>query len=49
MLKHLEGLSLKKFYKFKNNALKFLIRNNYLFRRASKNVLLRRIINREKN
>jgi hypothetical protein len=49
MLKYLEGLSLKKFYKFKNNTLKFLVCNGYLFRRASKNILLRRIIDEEEN
>jgi hypothetical protein len=49
MLKRPEGLSLKKFCKFKNNALKFLVRDGYLFRRASKNVLLRRIIDGEED
>jgi hypothetical protein len=38
-------MSLKEFNKFKKKALKFKLQKNQLFRRNSKNVLMRRMIN----
>ena len=48
-LKRLSRLIIKKFRKFKNYVLKFIVRDRDLFRRASKNILLRRVINSIKN
>ena len=42
-------LNRKKFCKFKNWALQFLVRDRHLFRRVNKNVLLRRIIDKAEN
>ena len=42
-------LNRKKFRKFKNWVLQFLVRNRHLFRRVNKNILLRKIIDKIKN
>ena len=42
-------LNRKKFRKFKNWALQFLVRDRHLFKRVNKNVLLRKIIDKIKN
>ena len=42
-------LNRKKFRKFKNWALQFLVRDKHLFRRVNKNVLLRKIIDKTEN
>jgi Integrase zinc binding domain len=42
-------LSTKEFMKFKANALKFMVRDGHLFRRASKNVPLRRVVDDKKD
>ena len=42
-------LNRKKFRKFKNWALQFLVRDRHLFRRVNKNVLLRKIIDKAEN
>ena len=39
-------LNRKKFHKFKNWALQFLVRDRHLFRRVNKNVLLRKVIDK---
>ena len=48
-LKRPPGLQGKQYRKFKIEALKFIIQDNYLFRRASKNISLRRVINKVKD
>ena len=48
-LRRLSKLIIKKFRKFKDYVLKFVVRDRDLFRRASKNILLRRVINSTKN
>ena len=42
-------LNRKKFHKFKNWALQFLVRDKYLFKRINKNILLWKIIEKRKN
>ena len=42
-------LNWKKFRKFKNWALQFLVRDKYLFKRINKNILLQRIIDKAEN
>ena len=42
-------LNRKKFRKFKNWALQFLVRDRHLFKRVNKNVLLRKVINKTEN
>ena len=42
-------LNRKKFRKFKNWVLQFLVRNRYLFKRVNKNILLRKVIDKVKN
>ena len=42
-------LNRKKFRKFKNWALQFLVRDRHLFKRVNKNVLLRKIIDKTEN
>ena len=37
------------FYKFKNNVLNFLIRDEFLFRRVNKNMSLRRVVNKKED
>ena len=44
-LKRLSRLITKKFRKFKDYVLKFVVRDKDLFRRASKNISLKRVIN----
>lgn len=44
-LHHSFKISTKKFHTFKNHVLKFLIKNNYLFRCTEKNLLLKRVVN----
>ena len=48
-LRRLSRLLIKKFRKFKNYILKFVIRDRDLFRKANKNILLRRVINNTEN
>ena len=43
-LRRPEKMNTKEFKKFKHHALKFLVRNRQLFRRQSKNVLMRRVV-----
>ena len=42
-------LNRKKFRKFKNWALQFLVRDRHLFKRVNKNVLLRKVIDKTEN
>ena len=42
-------LNRKKFRKFKNLILQFLVRNRHLFKRVNKNILLRKIIDKTEN
>ena len=42
-------LDRKKFRKFKNWALQFLVRDKHLFKRVNKNVLLQKVINKAEN
>ena len=48
-LRRLSRLITKKFRKFKDYVLKFVVRDKNLFRRASKNISLRRVINSTEN
>ena len=48
-LRRLSKLITKKFRKFKDYALKFIIRDKDLFRRVSKNISLRQVINNTEN
>ena len=43
------NLTIKKFQKFKKEALKYVIFNQYLFQQINKNISLQRIVNSEKN
>ena len=49
MLRRLSRLITKDFRKFKDYILKFVVRDRDFFRRASKNILLRRVINNTEN
>ena len=49
ILRRLSRLITKKFRKFKDYVLKFVIRDKDLFRRVSKNISLRRVINSTEN
>ena len=42
-------LNRKKFHKFKNWILQFLVRDKHLFKRVNKNVLLQKVINKAEN
>jgi len=46
-LKRPEGMTGKEFRKFKVEALKYIVLDGYLFRRASKNIPLRRVMDDE--
>jgi hypothetical protein len=46
-LKRPEGVTGKEFRKFKAEALKFIVLDGHLFRRASKNIPLRRVVDNE--
>ena len=48
-LRRLSKLITKEFRKFKDYILKFVVRDRNLFRRVSKNILLRRVINSTEN
>lgn len=41
------GMMLKEFGKFKKEALKYKVQNRYLFRRNSKNIPMRRVIDNQ--
>ena len=43
------NLTIKKFQKFKEKTLKYVISNQHLFQQINKNILLQRIINSEEN
>ena len=49
MLTRFNHLNRKKFRKFKNWALQFLVRDKHLFKRINKNVLLRKVIDKAEN
>ena len=49
ILIRLNHLNRKKFSKFKNWTLQFLVRNKYLFKQINKSVLLRKVINKTEN
>ena len=46
-LRRPEEMNTKEFKRFKRHALKFLVRNRQLFRRQSKNVPMRRVVDDE--
>ena len=48
-LRRLSRLLIKEFRKFKDYVLKFIVRDKDLFRKASKNILSRRVINNTEN
>ena len=49
ILKWLEKMNQKKFKKFKRKIFFYLIRNKHLFKKANKNISLKKIIDNENN